>query len=80
MVVHPQEAADWVFGLGNVLGKDVEVVDARASATVYHLQVDLAEPSPPHSVWLVIRLRGKLEFATLVCPFTIYSHCLEVQV
>jgi len=79
MVVFPQEAADWIIGIGNVPGKDIEVVDAQASATVYHLQFDLAEPSPPHTVWLVIRLRGKLELVTLVCPNTIYSHCLEIQ-
>jgi len=78
MVVFTQEAADWIIGMGNVPGKDIEVVEAQASATVYHFHFDLAEPSPPHTVWLVIRLRGKLELVTLVCPNARYPHCLEI--
>jgi len=65
--------------MSNVPGKDIEVVEALASATVYHLQTDLAESRPLHAVGFCVRLCEELNLVTPVSPIARYSQGLEIQ-
>jgi hypothetical protein len=79
MVVLPQKAADWNPDIANVPGKDIEVVDALASVTIYHLQIDLAKSRPSHTIMLIARLCNELQLASPIGPHTRDFHCLEIQ-